>query len=308
LVGSVIALPRHGLGTAPLGGLFREVDDDVAVATVHAAIDVGWTFVDTAPLYGHGLAEARLGRALANATVPVVVSSKVGRVLDPGTDPTTIFHGVPPVVPRFDFSASGVRRSLEESLERLGLDRLDIAFVHDPDDHETDAVEHAFPALQQARDEGLVGAIGCGMNQVEMLSRFVEHRDDLGVDVILVAGRWTLLDRQAAPLLDRCGERGVAVVVGGVFNSGVLAETDPATATFDYLPADDRVLARARSMAAACAAHHTTLQQAALAFPWRHPAVTSVVVGARTPVEAHANAASSNATIPAQLWDQLDRC
>jgi D-threo-aldose 1-dehydrogenase len=304
-----LGAPRIGLGTAPLGGLFRAVDDDVAVATVHAAIDAGWTLIDTAPLYGHGLAERRLGRALATTTRPrneIVVSTKVGRVLEPGNDPTTIFRDVPPVMPVFDFSADGVRRSLDESFVRLGLDRIDVALVHDPDDHEADAIDGAFPALRRARDEGLVGAIGCGMNQVAMLERFVERSDDIGLDMVLVAGRWTLLDRSAAALLDRCAERGVAVVCGGVFNSGVLADPTAPDATFDYTAASSERTITARSFAATCRAHGISLAAAAIQFPLRHPAVHAVVVGARSPGEVAADAAAGAAPIPDVLWAALD--
>lgn len=302
-------LPRFGLGTAPLGGLFREVADHDAASTVRAALDRGVRLFDTAPLYGHGLAEQRLGAALGASSVPrreLVMSSKVGRVLVPGEDPTTIFHGVPPLRPRFDFSPDGVRRSLHDSLERLGLDRLDLALVHDPDDHETAAVEQAFPTLVRLREEGLVGAIGAGMNQVAMLDRFVARADDLGLDVVLLAGRWSLLDRSGAALLDRCGEAGVAVMVGGVFNSGLLADPAPG-ATFDYVAAPTSLVDRARRLAAVCVAHGTTLATAAVQFPLRHPTVSAVVVGARTAAEVQANIDAADVELPDELWPALDR-
>jgi D-threo-aldose 1-dehydrogenase len=302
----VIALPRQGLGTAPLGGLFEEVGDDDATATVHAALAAGITFFDSAPLYGHGLAERRLGAALLGEDRErLTISTKVGRVLVPGTDPDTIFHGVPPVRPEYDYSADGVRRSLASSLDRLGVDRVDLVLVHDPDDHETEARATAFPTLCRLRDEGLIGAVGCGMNQVAMLDRFVGDADALGLDAILLAGRWSLLDRTGAALLDRCGERGVAVIVGGVFNSGLLARPEPG-ATFDYAPAPDPLVRRAEAMAAACDRHGVSLVAAALQFPWRHPAVTSVIAGARTPSEVVAQATAREEHVPDDLWSELD--
>lgn len=303
----MIALPRHGLGTAPLGGMFHEVSDDDAAATVRAALETGTTFFDTAPQYGHGLAESRLGQALrGHEREQLTISTKVGRVLVPGTDPGTIFHDIPPVRPEFDYSADGVRRSLDDSFERLGLHHVELALVHDPDHHEVEARATAFPALQRLRDEGLIGGIGCGMNQVAMLDRFVTDADVLGLDAILLAGRWTLLDRSGAALLDRCGERGVAVIVGGVFNSGVLARPEPG-ATFDYAAAPAPLVARAQAMADACGRHGVSLGAAALQFPWRHPAVTSVIVGARTPAEVVANATAGATTVPDELWAELDR-
>lgn len=303
----MIALPRHGLGTAPLGGMFHEVSDDDAAATVRAALDLGTTFFDTAPQYGHGLAESRLGHALrGHDREQLTISTKVGRVLVPGTDPGTIFHDIPPVRPEFDYSADGVRRSLDESFERLGLHHVELALVHDPDHHEAEARATAFPTLQRLRDEGLIGGIGCGMNQVAMLDRFVADADVLGLDAILLAGRWSLLDRSGAGLLDRCGERGVAVIVGGVFNSGVLARPEPG-ATFDYAAAPAPLVARAQAMAEACERHGVSLSAAALQFPWRHPAVTSVIVGARTPAEVVANATARATSVPDELWAELDR-
>jgi D-threo-aldose 1-dehydrogenase len=302
-----MALPRYGLGTAPLGGLFSEVSNEDAIATVQAALDAGITLFDTAPQYGHGLAETRLGAALrGHDRSRLTLTTKVGRVLVPGTDPATIFRGTPALRPVFDYSADGIRRSLEDSFERLGVDRVEVALVHDPDAHEAEALASAFPTLVRLRDEGLIGAIGCGMNQVGMLARFVERSDEIGLDAILVAGRWTLLDRSAAELLDRCAERGLAVVVGGVFNSGVLA-TPTVNATFDYATVPAQVLARTQAMAEVCGAHGVPLAAAALQFPWQHPAVTSIVVGARSAAEVAENAAMASIPIDDTLWVALDR-
>jgi D-threo-aldose 1-dehydrogenase len=195
-----------------------------------------------------------------------------------------------------------VRRSLAESLERLGLDRVDVVFLHDPDDHERQAYEQAFPALIELREQGVVGAVGAGMNQAGMLTRFVR---DLDIDVVLVAGRWSLLDQRAATeLLPTCAERGVAVVVGGVFNSGLLADPRPG-ATFDYAPAPPELVERARRLAAACAGHGVPLRAAALAFAAGHPAVTSVLVGARTPAEVADAVAMHAVPVPGELWAEL---
>ena len=309
-----VALGRGGLrvsalalGTAPLGNLFAPVAEEDAAATVGSALEAGLTYVDTAPHYGLGLAERRLGRLLAG--VPrdrFVVSTKVGRLvrpLGPGetADPEG-FADSPPARRVWDLSGDGVRRSLEESLERLGLDRVDILLLHDPDDHEREAYEQAFPALIELRDQGVVTAIGAGMNQAEMLTRFVRDRD---IDVVLVAGRYSLLDQRAlAELLPTCAARGTAVVVGGVFNSGLLADPRPG-ATFDYAPAPPELVDRAARLAEVCARHGTPLRAAALAFPFGHPAVTSVLVGARSAAEVQDAVACFEWPVPGELWAEL---
>jgi D-threo-aldose 1-dehydrogenase len=295
------------LGTAPLGNLFAPVPEEDATATVRAALEAGLTYVDTAPHYGLGLAERRLGRLLAG--VPrdrFVVSTKVGRLVRPLAPGETAdpegFADSPPARRVWDLSGDGVRRSLEESLERLGLDRVDILLLHDPDDHEREAYEQALPALIGLRDQGVVTAIGAGMNQAEMLTRFVR---DLDIDVVLVAGRYSLLDQRAlAELLPTCAARGTAVVVGGVFNSGLLADPRPG-ATFDYAPAPPELVDRAARLAEVCARHGTPLRAAALAFPFGHPAVTSVLVGARSAAEVQDAVACFEWPVPGELWADL---
>jgi D-threo-aldose 1-dehydrogenase len=283
--------------------LFSEVDEDVALATIDAAWNGGIRFFDTAPLYGHGLAEERLGKALAGRPRDeYIVATKVGRVLKPGDDPGTIFHGIPPLRPVFDFSADGALRSLEDSLKRMGLDRVDILHVHDPDEHEHEALSGAFPALRRLRDEGVIGAVGAGMNQSAMLSRFVEQAD---VDCVLEAGRWSLLDRTAeADLLPAAAGRQVAVIAGGVFNSGLLADPKPG-APFDYAPAPQTLVDQALRLRTVCERHGLPLRAAALQFPQRHPAIRSVVVGARTPQEIEENIALSTLELPEELWTEL---
>jgi D-threo-aldose 1-dehydrogenase len=309
-----VALGRGGLrvstlalGTAPLGNLYAPVAEEDAAATVGSALEAGLTYVDTAPHYGLGLAERRLGRLLAG--VPrdrFVVSTKVGRLVRPLAPGETAdpegFADSPPAKRVWDFSGDGVRRSLEESLERLGLDRVDILLLHDPDDHEREAYEQALPALIGLRDQGVVTAIGAGMNQAEMLTRFVR---DLDIDVVLVAGRYSLLDQRAlAELLPTCAARGTAVVVGGVFNSGLLADPRPG-ATFDYAPAPPELVDRAARLAEVCARHGTPLRAAALAFPFGHPAVTSVLVGARSAAEVQDAVACFEWPVPGELWADL---
>ncbi len=202
----------------------------------------------------------------------------------------------------FDFSADGVRRSLEASLARLGVDRIDIALIHDPDDHGEQALHEAYPALERLRAEGIVTAIGAGMNQAEMLTRFVIDTD---VDVVLVAGRYTLLDHSAAAtLLPAALERGVAVIAGGVFNSGLLAAPDPG-ARFDYQAAPAAMIARARELDAVCGQFGLPLRAVAARFPLRHPAVASVLIGARSAEEIADAIRLRDLDIPAALWDAL---
>jgi D-threo-aldose 1-dehydrogenase len=294
-----------GLGTAPLGNLFTAVSDEQAVATVAAAWRAGVRTFDTAPQYGHGLAEVRLGRALASLPRDeFVLSSKVGRLLRriDGVRPASSFVDIPDVDPTFDFTRDGVLRSLEESLTRLGVDRLDVVHVHDPDDFEALALSDAFPALLALRDQGVVGRVGCGMNQFEMLSRFVDRVD---LDCVLLAGRWTLLDRSGEPLLDQCADRGVQVVLGGVFNSGLLAQPVPG-ATFDYTTAPDRLLAAARRLQEVCDSAEVALPAAAVQFALRHPAVHTVLVGARSPEEIEADVSYWRTSLPDELWPRLE--
>jgi D-threo-aldose 1-dehydrogenase len=302
-----LRVSRLALGTAPLGNLFAPVGEEDAAATVRSALEAGLTFLDTAPHYGLGLAERRVGRLLRGLPRDsFVVSTKVGRLVRPLAPGETAdpegFTDTPPAKRVWDFSRDGVRRSLEESLERLGLDRVDIVLVHDPDDHEREAYEQAFPALAELRDQGVVRAIGAGMNQAEMLTRFVR---DLDLDLVLVAGRYSLLDQRALDeLLPTCAARGTAVVVGGVFNSGLLADPRPG-ATFDYAPAAPELVDRAVRLAEVCARHGTPLRAAALAFPFGHPAVTSVLVGARSAVEVEDAVAGFQRPVPDALWADL---
>ncbi|MEW2624581.1 aldo/keto reductase [Streptomyces sp. NPDC048106] len=305
---SGVSVSRFGLGTAPLAGLFSAVSDRQAADTLEAAWAAGIRYFDTAPHYGAGLAERRLGAFLTGMGQPrseYTVSTKVGRLLVPGDSirGDDAFHGEPGLARIRDYSAEGVYRSLAESLERSGLDAFDVVLVHDPDDHWEEAVTGAYPALARLRAEGAVRAIGAGMNQTAMLTRFVTETD---LDCVLVAGRYSLLDRSAADeLLPACAEREVGVLVGGVFNSGILANPGP-DAMYDYVPAPEAIRRRVVALGERCAAHGVALAAAALQFPLRHPAVTGVVVGARSAREVTVNVSHAAATIPEELWAELD--
>lgn len=293
----MIELGPLGLGTAPLAGLYEAVGEETAHAVVARAWELGIRTFDTAPYYGSGNAERRLGVALRGLPRDEFdVSTKVGRMLRPGTSG---WPDAPPLEAYFDFSHDAALRSLEESLERLELDHVDIALIHDPDDHYDEAVSGAYRALSRLRDEGVVRAIGVGMNSTELLCRFARETDP---DCFLVAGRYTLLDRGAAEvLLPLCEERDIAVIAGGVFNSGVLAGGD----SFDYGPASPSVLARVESLRAICAAHDVPLPAAAVQFPRRHPAVKTALVGCRTPAEVDEDVRLFQLEIPQALWDEL---
>ncbi|WUP76391.1 aldo/keto reductase [Microbispora hainanensis] len=296
-------LGRYGLGTAPLGGLFAPVSDEQAEHALDAAWQAGIRYFDTAPHYGSGLAEERLGCFLrglpADAAGQAVVSTKIGRVLVPGRGEEEGFVGRTGFVRVRDYSREGVLRSLDDSLKRTGLDRFDLVFIHDPDDYWEQAAGQAYPALAELRDQGVIGAIGAGMNQAPMLTRFVRETD---LDAVLVAGRYTLLDRSAAEeLLPECQRRGVAVIAGGVFNSSILA----GGATYDYDAAPPAVVERARELGRICASHGVPLPAAALRFPHRHPAVTTILIGARSAEEIAEDLALA-ADIPDALWEDLD--
>jgi D-threo-aldose 1-dehydrogenase len=288
-----VQLTRLGLGTAPLAGLYEATDEETARATVDRAWELGIRYFDTAPLYGSGLAEQRVGAALRDRPRDeFLLSTKVGRLLRPGV-PDAVFKDAPPLAPVFDFSGDGVLRSLEESLERLGLDRVDIALLHDPDDH----LDEALASLEPLR--GRVDAVGVGTNSVGTALHFVRNGS---IDYLLIAGRYTLLDGSAGnELLPLCAERGVRVIVGGVFNSGLLA----GGTTFDYQEAPDALVARTRELAAICERHGVPLAALALQFPLRHPAVAGIVVGARSPAEIEHDHDLLEAQIPDALWDEL---
>lgn len=300
------SLSPLGLGTAPLGGLYSPVTDDEAQRVIEAAWNHGVRFFDTAPMYGNGSAERRLGAVLRNKPRDAyVLATKVGRLLRlPGAPQgeDAYYKGTPPERPVFDFSYDGVMRSFEESLVRLGLDRIDILHIHDPDNHELAAIAGAYKALARLRSEGVIRAVGAGMNQWEMLSRFAEAET---FDCFLLAGRYTLLDQSAlATLLPICQRRDVRIIAGGVYNSGLLADPKPG-AKFNYDDAPSELIERAQRLAAVCRSHGVPLKAAAIQFPGFHPTVASVLTGARSVGELDENMAMTKVVIPPGLWDDL---
>lgn len=297
---------RLMLGTAPIGGLYAPVSDADARATLDAAWQAGIRAFDTAPHYGVGLAERRLGEFLSGQPrAEYAVSTKVGRLLVPSADPVDGvdgFYDTPRLTRVWDFSRDGALRSIDESLGRLGLDRIDLALIHDPDDHAAQALDGAYPALHQLRSEGVVGAIGIGMNQPEIPAWFIARAD---LDCVLIAGRYSLLDTSAAAeLLPECERRGVSVLAGGVFNSGILADPRPG-ARYDYQPAPPGLVERAQRIRAVCGSYGLPIGAVALAFTLRHPAVTAAVIGARTADEITEDVGYLELYVPEALFAEL---
>jgi D-threo-aldose 1-dehydrogenase len=282
-----VQLTELGFGAAPIGNLYRAATDEQADRAVAAAWDGGVRYFDTAPHYGLGLSERRLGAALRDyPRDDYVLSTKVGRLLvrndrRNGSDLEAGFDMPDDLTRIRDYSADGVRRSLEESLERLC----------------------------ELRDQGVIKCVGLGMNYVDPLLWFVTHHYPAGVslDVILVAGRWTLLDRRGGPLLDECAERGISVVAAAPFNTGLLAHPEPPEdGYFNYELVTPEVLDRARQFATAARRHDVDLPQAAIRFGLRHPAVVSVLAGMQTAEEASSDARLMLTDIPDQVWQELD--
>jgi D-threo-aldose 1-dehydrogenase len=309
-------LPSLGFGAAAVGNLYAAVSDAEAEATIRAAVDAGLRYFDTAPHYGFGLSETRLGRALP---ADVRLSTKVGRVLEPApdADPAAERHGfvgAAPFEPVFDYSRDGVMRSFEASLERLGRDRVDVLLAHDlgrlthGDDHPRlfrQFLDGGYRAMRDLRDAGVVGAIGLGVNETAVCEEALGHAD---FDVILLAGRYTLLEQDALDsFLPLCVARAVSVVIGGPFNSGILVEgvRPDRTAHYNYAPAPPEVIDRVRRLEAVCAVHATPLPAAALQFPLAHPAVASVIPGMASPAQVAQAQAWLATPVPAALWDDL---
>jgi D-threo-aldose 1-dehydrogenase len=305
------ALTELGLGAAPFGNLFRETTDAATAEATAAAWDGGVRYFDTAPHYGLGLSESRLGRALSEyPRDDGVVSTKVGRLLVPTPERAGELDDDGFIVPAatrrvWDFSRDGIMRSVDSSLERLGLNDIDVLYLHDPDDHWDEASTTGIDALIELREQGVTRAIGAGMNQSAMLAEFVRRCD---VDIIMLAGRYTLLDQSALDdLLPLAVERGVGVVAAGVYNSGLLARPEvPDDAHYEYRAAPPGLVARAREIAAVCARHGVTLPDVALQFPLRHPAVISAAVGARDGDQSRASLVRYEVAIPDDLWAELE--
>jgi len=285
---------RLAMGTAPLATIFWENDERTAVQAATRALERGVRFFDTAPFYGLGEAEQRLGRALtaAGGERPVI-ATKAGRLLTREPDGSVDVH--------FDFGHDAAMRSLESSLERLGVDRVDIVHIHDPDDHIHEALEGTYPALVALREQGVISAVSLGTNSVATAAAFLERAD---LDCMLVAGRYTLRDRSAADLINAGAGRGVAYLAAGVFNSGVLARPRSGS-WYDYGPASDETLARAAAIDAACRRHGVSLRAAALSFPLTNPSVTSVIVGMAAPSEVDENLDGLRTPLPGELWSEL---
>jgi D-threo-aldose 1-dehydrogenase len=313
---SALDLPRIGMGTAPVGNLYAAMSEADAQATLEAALDAGIRYFDSAPYYGFGLAERRLGRALAGRT-DVIVSTKVGRLLEPAQNPARERHGFvdgDPFTPRFDYSYDAVLRSHEGSLERLKRDRIDILLAHDlgevthgdeADPHMRDFVDGGYRALAELKRSGAIDAIGIGVNETAVVEQLLDRVD---LDVVLIAGRYTLLDQRAADrLFPLCERKGVRVVVGGPYNSGILAQ--PASrrrrATYDYADAPNEMLARAEKIERICDTHGVPLPAAALEFPLGHPAVDCVLAGLGSPSEVGDAIERLNTPIPDALWKAL---
>jgi aryl-alcohol dehydrogenase-like predicted oxidoreductase len=291
-------------GGAPIAGLYEPVSDQEARATLAAAWDAGIRVFDTAPHYGVGLSERRIGDFLAGRPrTEFTVSTKVGRLLVPASgsvDGAEEFYGTPALTRVRDYTRDGILRSVAESLSRLRLDRIDIALIHDPEDFLPEAVTQAYPALAELRDQGVIGAIGAGMNYTQPLSWLIERVD---LDCVLIAGRYTLLEDSCSPVLfPLCRSRGIKVLAGGVFNSGILAGGD----RYNYAPASPQILARVARITEICSRYQVPVAAAALRFVLRHPAVTAAVVGVRTPAEVGADAGYLALDIPDALFTDLN--
>ena len=304
-----LQVTKLSLGTAPLGGLFTSVQEADSDGVIAAAFAADINFYDTAPLYGFGRAEVRLGRGLNAANKPYVLSTKVGRVLNPVSG-SAVAGGLAEfadadttVEPVFDYSAKGIRRSFEESLVRLGVDRIDVALIHDADDRIDEAIKFAYPELEKMRSEGLVSTIGVGMNYCPPTVKAVVETD---IDIVLIAGRYSLLDQSSQDqLFKETMKRKVSVMIGGVYNSGILANP-VAGATFHYAPAPEEIIVKAQKIRDLLATFNVSLTAAAIQFPLRHPAVTTVLTGSRSAKELLANITDFDSDVPQEAWAALE--
>lgn len=302
-----LKVTRLGLGGAPLGGLFESVSEEDARAAITAAYQAGVRYFDTAPFYGHGTSEIRLGNSLKlYPRESFVLSTKVGRILvpvDPGAVEDHQYRDVLPLNPVFDFSREGVLRSFESSLDRLGLERIDILHIHDPDEHYREALDEAFPALERLRAAGRISAVGAGMNQWEMLADFARAAD---FDCFLLAGRYTLLDQNALEkLLPECERRGISILIGGPYNSGILAAGSRGTGHYNYQRPPADVMDKLVALERVAERHGVPLKAAALQFPLAHPAVASVIPGARSAAEVEENVRMMSRPVPSAFWQEL---
>ncbi|UEM22211.1 aldo/keto reductase [Skermanella mucosa] len=311
-----VSLTAFGFGGTSLGNMYRAIDDEAAMAALDASFAAGVRYVDTAPLYGHGLSEHRVGGWLRRVRGEnVVLSTKVGWRLFPARgEPTEagLFMDVPPFRRGLDYSYDGVMRSFEDSLHRLGTDRVDIVFIHDADRRNQgdafeqrfkEAMEGAYPALLKLREQGVVKAIGAGLNEWEACQRFAEAGD---FDCFLLAGRYTLLDQESLDsFMPLCEKRGIGIVLGGPYNSGILATGPVEGAHYDYAPASPEILEKTRRIEEICRRHGVPLKAAALQFPLGHPVVASVIPGMGSPARIKENMDLLAHKIPSDLWAEL---
>jgi len=304
-----LEVPQLGLGGTALGGLFHDLSEDTATSTVQRALHLGINFFDTAPLYGAGKSESRFRHGLQGcARDSFVLASKVGYTLqpqEPGAKQKVFFpYDNPPALsPVFDFSYDAVMRSLDESLRRLGLDRIDILHIHDPDHHFEAAMKGAYVALDKLRREGVIGAVGVGTVTVQTVIRFVQAGD---FDCFLLAGRYTLLDHSAlSEALPLCQTKRASIIIGGPYNSGILATGAVPGAMYDYVPATPDIMEKVRKIESICRRYSVPLQAAALQFPLAHPAVAAIIPGARSAEEVEENFRFVSHAIPAEFWADL---
>jgi len=303
-----LEVTRVGLGCAAIGGLYGDIPDEQAYAVVSRALSLGMNLFDTAPLYGYGKSEIRLGRALTG--IPrerFVLATKVGRLLVPkemgSTEQDGQWGNPPPVRPRFDFSYDAVMRSFEESLKRLNVDRIDILHIHDPDNHYDQAIRGAYSALDKLRSQRLIRGVSAGMNQSEMLARFAREGD---FDCFLLAGRYSLLEQGALDeLFPLCAKKNIGIMLGGTYNSGILAKELKPGAKYNYADAPPEILEKARGLQALASRYNVSLKAAASQFALAHPVVTTIIPGTRVPERVDENLNVLRERIPSEFWAEL---
>jgi D-threo-aldose 1-dehydrogenase len=306
---SGIEVTRVGLGCASLGGMYGDIPEEQAYEVVRRALSLGINVIDTAPLYGYGSSEIRVGRAVQGRNRnDLVLATKVGRLLVPkdqggDTSQDANWGTDSPLRPKFDFSYDAVMRSVEESLKRLQTDRIDILHIHDPDNHYEQALRGAYPALDKLRGQGVIRAASAGMNQSEMLARFAREGD---FDCFLLAGRYSILEQGAMDeLFPLCAEKNIGIMLGGTYNSGILASNLSVGAKFNYAEAPAHVLERARGLQTVAARHTVSLKAAALQFALAHPQVTCIIPGTRVPDRVNENLKLVDEPIPSTFWAEL---